>query len=479
MGEVITLFNVLKRIFGHRAQKTYDLNDVFGCGERIPAECPTFLEREVHQLFKNNIKSYNINVVYGESRQGKTWMVDRYCAEQLRVGCQANMSLSDLKTQMLNAAGVQIRKIDHSITEDKSIELEGFSKVGMEVALSAGLTSKESCGHSETIATSYTTVDINNQTSFLTALKVAAGDSFFVFDNFHYLDTNTQQEFCSLLKEFNYQGIRIIIIGVWKDASRITALTPDLVNRCGHVDMGSWNEAELKTVVERGSHALNIKIGAEAERLFINCCAQNIGIFKDMLQKFCQKSGIYQTTDTRKTLENEANIRKAMDEIIQEALIPMHDRIVNLAKPQRERKDSKHIRLKIIIALLRIIARDRSNVSTGIDIASVLAETNSLCHEVGEDTVDISNLSQELGVLHLREENKNTKSNFISLFFYDRANKRLLVLEPTIYLIKNYSTQLIQDIIDELLRALNSYDFKTLYESQEGEGCVQLQIPTL
>lgn len=472
------LRNLLRRIFGHRAQKVYDLNDVFGCGERMPAECPTFLEREVHQLFKNNIKSYNINVVYGESRQGKTWMVDRYCAEQLRVGCQANMTLDDLKTQMLNAAGIQIRKIDHSITEDKSSERETFSKVGTEVAFSAGLTGKESCGHSETIATSYTTVDINNQSSFLTALKAAAGNSFFVFDNFHYLDTNTQQGFCSLLKEFNYQGIRIIIISVWKDASRITALTPDLVNRCGHVDMGSWSEEELQTVVERGNHALNIKIGADAENLFIKCCAQNIGIFKDMLQKFCQKSSVYQTAKTRKTLDDEVNIQKAMEEIIQEAQIPAHDRIINLAKPQRERKYSKHIRLKIIIAILRIIARDQSNVSTGIELSAIHNETNLLCNEVGEDTVDISNLSQELGMLHLREENKNTKSNFISLFFYDRANKRLLVLEPTIYLIKNYSVQLIQDIIDELVFTLTSYDSNTQNGTQEGDGCVQLQIPT-
>ena len=343
------------------------------------------------------------------------------------------------------------------------------------MALSAGLSNTESCGHSETISTSYTSVDINNQTSFLSALKEAV-DCFFVFDNFHYLDTKTQQEFCSLLKEFNYQGIRIIIIGVWKDASRITALAPDLVNRCGHVDMGSWGAAELKSVVELGNRALNIKIDATAEKLFTECCAQNIGIFKDMLQKFCQKSGIYQTTETRVTLDDEANVQKTMEEIIREAQIPVHDRIINLAKPQRERKDSKHIRLKIIIAILRIIARDHANVSTGIDIISILNETNLLCNEVGEATVDISNLSQELGMLHLREENKNTRSNFISLFFYDRANKRLLILEPTIYLIKNYSVQLIQSIIDELLLTLKAYDFEEQNGELEGDDHEQLQI---
>ena len=473
------MFRFLKRIVKRSPQKKYSLNDVYGCSEQVPYECPTFIEREVHELFSNNIRSYNINVVYGESRQGKTWMVDRYCSSQLRIGCHANMTLSDLKTQMLNAVGIQIRKIDHSITDGSSGELEYFSKVGLEMALSAGFSDKEVFDHSETISTSYSTVDIDNQASFLSAIKSTMSDRYFVFDNFHYLDTKTQQEFCSLLKEFNYQGIRIIIIGVWKDASRITALAPDLVNRCGHVDMGSWNESELKAVIERGNKALNISIGEDATRLFTDCCAQNIGIFKDMLQKYCQKNGVYETVEVRKMLTDEAKTQQTMAEVIQEALIPMHDRIINLAKPQRERKDSKHIRLKIVIAILRIIARDRANVSVGIDIESIQSETNALCHEVREAAVDISNLSQELGMLHLREENKNTKGNYISLFFYDRANKRLLVLEPTIYLIKNYSVQMIESIIDELVLALRSYDFTPQNELQEGDDYVQLQIPPL
>lgn len=467
------VFKRIKAFFTKHPRKVYSLNDTFGCTEQVPQDCPTFIEREAHRLFCNNIKSYNINVVYGESRQGKTWMVDRYCTKQIRVGCHANMTFNDIKTQMLNAAGIQIRKIDHSITEDSSFEKEGFSTVGTEVALSAGLSSKESCGHHETISTSYTTVDIDNQTSFLHAIKTAANDRFFVFDNFHYLDTKTQQEFCSLLKEFNYHGIRIIIIGVWKDASRITALAPDLINRCGHVDMGSWNEAELKEVVARGNKALNITIGKEAENLFIKCCAQNIGIFKDMIQKFCQKNNVFQTLEEHATIDDEKNLTKAMEEVIQEALIPLHDRIVNLAKPQREKKDSKHVRLKIVIAILRIIIRDHSNAANGIDITYIQNETNALCTSMGEVTVDISNLTQELGMLHLREENKNAKSNFISLFFFDKANKKLLVLEPTIYMIKNYSVQLIQNIIDELTSILGSYDF----DLQDGDPHDQLRLP--
>ncbi len=448
----------IRTLFWKRPEKIYDLNDVFGCSERIPAECPTFIERNVHRLFSNNIKSYNINVVYGESRQGKTWMVDRYCKNQLRVGCQANMTLTDIKIQMLNVAGVHIRKIEHSITDDSIKETSAFSNVGRDVAVYAGLSNKKTCGHSETISTSYNTVEIDNQSSFLNALKVASADRFYIFDNFHYLDLETQRDFCSLLKEFNYQGIRIIIIGVWKDASRITALAPDLVNRCGHVDMGSWKGFELDSVIERGEKALNVTIGADTKELFKKCCAQNIGIFKDMLQKYCQKCNIFQTSDNRVMLNNQEKTRETLEEIVKEAQIPLHDRLINLAKPQRERRESKHIRLKIIIAILRIISRDCESVSTGIGISDIQKEVNTLCKKINEDKVDISNLAQELGMLHLREENKTAAGNYISLFFYDKANKKLLVLEPTIYLIKNYSVMEINSITDELMDVLDKYN---------------------
>ena len=261
-----------------------------------------------------------------------------------------------------------------------------------------------------------------------------------------------------MLKEFNYQGIRIIIIGVWKDASRITALAPDLVNRCGHVDMGSWNESELNSVIDRGEKALNVIIGMDAKGLFKRCCAQNIGIFKDMLQKYCQKCNVFQTSESHILLNHQDNIQRTLTEIVNEAQIPVHDRLVNLAKPQRERKESKHIRLKIIISILRIISKDSKSVSTGIGISDIQRAVNALCAELNEDKVDVSNLTQELGMLHLREENKAAKGNYISLFFYDKANKKLLVLEPTIYLIKNYSVSAIESITEELMKTLEKYN---------------------
>lgn len=430
----------------------YSLMDTFGCPECPPQDCPTFLERDVHRKFQNAIRSYNIIVVYGESRQGKTWTIERYCPSQLRIGCTASMTVDQLKKEMLHVVGLGVHTVEHSVTEEYSEGCAASSAVGSEMLISAGMDMNVSAAHRETLTTTYDTVDLTKNNEFLDAIKEKSLGQYFVFDNFHYLSPAVQQQFCSFLKEFNYQDIKIIIVGVWKDASRITALAPDLLNRCAHIDIGTWSTEELKTVAMCGSQALNVEIDSDAVEMFIRCSANNVGIFKDFLQKYCQEFTVYQTQHVKKVLSSASSTSKVADEVIAEAFTPLHDRVVNLALPQRDRKESKRMRLKIIIAILKLILEDADSKSqVGIHLNAIKNRLDALCEEWGEDQIGISNLTQELGLIHLREENRQTGANFIPLFYFDRANKKLLILEPTVYVIREYNSALISDIIEELV----------------------------
>ena len=101
-----------------------------------------------------------------------------------------------------------------------------------------------------------------------------------------------------------------------------------------------------------------------------------------------------------------------------------------------------------------IYGSDEDETQAGFSINDIKKEVDKISAEVGEESVGISNLAQELGIIHTREENRQTGKNFISLFYYDKANKRLLVLEPTIYEIKSYRPELIKDIATELMDEL-------------------------
>lgn len=457
MGFISSIRNYFKKKHFRKTRKEYSLYDTFGCPECPPQDCPTFLERSVHKKFQDAIMSYNIIVVYGESRQGKTWTIERYCPIQLRIGCDASMSLAQIKSEMLHVVGLDIHTVEHSVTEQYSEGSTSSSSVGADLLASAGMDASLSVSHSETLKTTYDTVDLSKNVEFLEAIKINSSGKYYVFDNFHYLSPTVQKEFCSLLKEFNYHGVKIIIVGVWKDASRITALAPDLLNRCAHIDIGSWSEDELNLVAEQGEKALNIEIDSTAKAVFSNCAAHNIGIFKDFLQKYCQEFSVYCTQKVKKSLVREGSADKVAEEVISEAYTPLHDRVVNLAMPQRERRDSKHMRLKIVITVLRLIVEDEAiNTQAGLHLSAIKNKLDELCVGWGEDKIEISNLTQELGLLHLREENRQTKSNFIPLFYFDKANKKLLVLEPTVYVIKQYNESLLKDIADELEKKAKS-----------------------
>lgn len=461
------LMSFFKKLFG-KVPKEYSLLDTFGCPECPPQDCPTFLERSIHKKFQNAIMSYNIIVVYGESRQGKTWTIERYCPSQLRIGCDASMTLEQIKKEMLHVVGLDIHTVEHSVTEEYSEGCSASSGVGAEMLMSAGMDASLSVAHSETLKTTYDTVDLTKNAEFLDAIKQNSDGKYYVFDNFHYLSPTVQQQFCSLLKEFNYQGIKIIIVGVWKDASRITALAPDLLNRCAHVDIGTWTEEELGIVAERGAKALNIDIDSGDKAVFLRCAAHNIGIFKDFLQKYCQEFAVYHTQETKKSLTGIGSASKVAEEVISEAHAPLRDRIINLAMPQRDRKESRRMRLKMIIAVLRLIVEDdAAQTQGGIQLNAIKAKLDALCSAWKEDQIGISNLTQELGLLHLREENRQTGTNFIPLFYFDKANKKLLVLEPTVYVIKEYNETLLTDIADELEKNVKHVSAPGVLEQQE------------
>ena len=107
---ITKIINWVKDLFISRT--SYNLQAVFGCLEQPPQGCPTFLERKVHREFINALSSYNIIVVYGESRQGKTWTIERYCSSQIRIGCNAAMDIAQIKIDMLKAVNMEVCEIE-------------------------------------------------------------------------------------------------------------------------------------------------------------------------------------------------------------------------------------------------------------------------------------------------------------------------------------------------------------------------------
>ena len=428
----------------------YTVEDTFGCREHVPKNCPTFIERQEHIRFKHAVASKNIIVVYGESRQGKTWAIQRYCPNQCRIGCTSDMDIERVKAAILEALNISLQEI--SEIEESETKTRGGASVDFKMNhIQAGAGTSGIIKKTQTASTTRVNVDLNSIKSFTDAIKCSLQERYLVFDNFHYLEPNVQRDFCSLLKEFNYADIKVIIVGVWKEATKITSLASDLTDRCAHIDIGMWSKKDLLNVIEQGEKALNIEFSNEVKDFFCEICVNNIGIFKNFLQMYCLKLNIEETQKSKKICDDIGLAKQIVEEYISyEALSPLSDRIKNLSKPRRMKKDSKKVRAKIVSAILELVIEyPISKVRIGIPAEEIVSEIEKKCKIVGL-SLQKSNILQELGLIHEREDNSTVGANAIPLFYYDKQKKMILILEPSFYVVKMYNQNSFKQIIEDI-----------------------------
>lgn len=58
-------------------------------------------------------------VIYGESRQGKTWMIEKYCRNQIRIGYTSDIDIILLKEAMLYNLGLSVLKVEHTVKKEQ------------------------------------------------------------------------------------------------------------------------------------------------------------------------------------------------------------------------------------------------------------------------------------------------------------------------------------------------------------------------
>ncbi|MED1876953.1 ATP-binding protein, partial [Brevibacillus borstelensis] len=277
----------------------YSLEEVYGIVEIPPEDCPTYVERKAHRDFNYAVKHEKQHiVVYGASRQGKTWLVEKYCPNFVRVGCDAKFTREELFKAILHELDVKVGNIQVGSKSGLSGEgkLEGKASINTVIAKKEVIAgAKLALAEEDSEQLTYANITLTNQTEVISAIKERIGDSFIVIENFHYLDPAVQKLFAISLREFLYAGIRVIVVGVWKDTTKLVSLASDLTNRIEPVDIGDWKVEELGEIVTEGDKALNTQTDQAIIDKFIFNSGRNVGIFKSLLKNFCKVNGIYET----------------------------------------------------------------------------------------------------------------------------------------------------------------------------------------
>lgn len=435
--------------------RKYSLKEVFGVVEKPEVDCPTYIDRYAHQKFKSLIygESGHI-VVYGASRQGKSWLVERYCPSFVRVGCDAKFTRERLFKAILHSLGIEVGSIESGNSVEKGAKIGAKAIFGLQFPwfskAETDIHSEVNSKQSDNKKISYVNIDLENQTEVISAINKVIGEKFILLENFHYMEAEVQKAFASSLREFLYHGIRVIIVGVWKEHTKINSFVPDLSDRIGYIDIGDWSVEELEKVVSEGERALRIKIDNEIIQRFIKASGRNVGIFKSLLKNFCFLNDVLETQGSIIFLDRQDLAEAAIEQSFVEVIYPSIDRIHNLATSKKSGK--KGLRYYILRAILTLMAeRNVDELVNGIALDDIVNKIISF----NEETFQTSNIQQELGMLHLREETVysegNSNPNFIPLFYYDSAAKKVLIVESAL-LASKYKLDL-----SKVLRPKQSY----------------------
>lgn len=420
-------------------KNNYSLEEVYGIVEIPPEDCPTYIERKAHRDFNYAVihEKQHI-VVYGASRQGKTWLVEKYCPNFVRVGCDAKFTREELFKAILHELDVKVGNIQVG----SKLGLSGEGRLEGKASVSAVIVKKDITAGAKLSLTdedsehiTYANITLTNQTEVISAIKDKIEDSFIVIENFHYLDPAVQKLFAISLREFLYAGIRVIVVGVWKDTTKLVSLASDLTNRVEPIDIGDWKVDELKEIVAEGDKALNTEIDKTIIDKFIFNSGRNVGIFKSLLKNFCKVNGIYETLKKKVVLNDMALADEAIEKSYQEVIVPTLERIHKLATSKKGGK--KGLRYYIVRAILDYMGKlDVETLIKGIHLNDIVAKISNYGEEVFQD----SNIKQELLVLHLRDETISlegqvegtTHANFIPLFYFDQGKDRVFVVESAL-----------------------------------------------
>lgn len=416
--------------------QVYTLDQVYGLNEIPPSQCPTYIERSAHKEFAYCTTHEALHVVvYGASRQGKSWLIQRYCPPFVRVGCDASFTRETLFKSILRELGVRVGEL----TEGTSSQLSGafeasangqlrFPLVGQGSAC-ASLAAEKSSAITKALTSK--NIDLTDQNEVIETIQGVLEQRLIVLENFHYLSPETQRLFAASMKEFLYHGIRIIIVGVWKETTKLVSLATDLSNRIETIDIGDWTDEELLEIVRLGDRALNVKTDPKVASLLVSAAGNNVGIFKSLMKHFCRLSGVQSTREVTLNLDSLSHAQQAIEKNHQEVVVPTLDRVRKLAT--QKKAGAKGQRYYIVRALLDIMAdSDPGQLLQGIPFNSIVAKIKSY----GEEEFQTSNTKQELLALHQREETisigEGGNPNFIPLFYYDQGKDRVFIVESAL-----------------------------------------------
>ncbi|OWA33495.1 hypothetical protein B9G55_22835 [Saccharibacillus sp. O16] len=254
-----------------------------------------FLQRRTHLALR------------GESKCGKSWFRQKNIADALVVQCRYKKTVVDIYTDALSQLGIRLI-IEETTGSNIKGKVEASTSIGSailaKIAVKLGLESESKSEQTEEMVGR----DINDL-RYIAEIIINSGKRL-VIEDFHYLSVEERKIFSYDLKTLWDYGCFVVVIGVWSQNNMLIYLNADLSGRIKEFSI-YWSDEDLKTVISKGSNALNIKIADSLIDQLVSNCFGNVGILQQLILLTLDEAELFEKQNVEVAVTDAINFSNA------------------------------------------------------------------------------------------------------------------------------------------------------------------------
>ncbi len=433
-----------------------NLEDVFGVSGKSVA---SYVERShVDSHFKDALRTDKQIIVYGASKQGKTALVKKYIDydSNIVISLSPRTTLKDIYQSILRKSGVSLKT---SYTEGTGASTKIKGKASIQGAVALFLKAKVDIGidkdRNSKLEDKYEEIEFNLELPDDVAdLILRVGNKkVVILENFHYLPEDLQRAFSYDLRTFQDLKIRFVILGIWKEANRLSQYNGELQDRITEVPVEPWNDEDFRAIIKKGENLLNISFDEKVISECINNAFGSVGVFQELLKATCQECGINRKTSTNGKIDDPAALARAIKRKTEEysgrhlrnleAIASGHGSVI-----QKDAPLPYFLQYYIVMHILNV---GYAGFNGGVSKEALMHAIKKVHHR--KDDLKGSQLTAVLKALTEVQSGKGISPPVIA---YDSNSRQLKVVDSTFYFfLKNAN---LDQVKDEIICPMDAFE---------------------
>lgn len=246
-------------------------------------------------------------VVYGESKNGKTSLIEHVLARKsltkdrdyIDISCHSDMSMETLYRELYQAIGI---RGDSSVTTGSSISSGGgISLLG---SLGLSLFGKGQKNQSQT-----SKQNLSFDPNAVAAALTEAGVKYVKIENIHYAKPKFRESFAQHLRVFLDKQIKFVIIGVGTEETDLLKFNPDLRDRLKTLEVPPMSRDLTEKLIRHMARIINLEVYDAGINAIRNECDRKPLKIISFFRAVCEEMKIDRPLPQTRSLSND-NIKK-------------------------------------------------------------------------------------------------------------------------------------------------------------------------